>query len=487
MTFREWLGFDRKPKYSKVRWFGPFVGVLIALTVFAILIGGFATLIQFIKEVTKFDSSHEAIRNIGLILVAIVGAPFVLWRAVIAQKQADTSEQSHITDQINKAVAGLGSEKSVNKIGRSVTIFTGDSRIITHQVQDVRDFYLIPKSIELKRYHDISMTGAQDDIAFEGTHIDVQTWEAERTEIEWQGDSLEINNGEAIGKVGDWTVFSETMANIEVRIGAIYALERISRDSIRDHIQIMEILTAYIRENAPVTNLTPKESPFMPTSPRSDIQAALDVIGRRSPEAIALERGKKYRLDLRKVNLSGGNFANGVFEGAVFFGSRLEASIFRSCNLRGARLQGCLLNFSDFFDANLSGAIIDHAIFNAHGASRGSITHAVDIRGLSMAGADISAVSYFPRRDTHKPTFGTSDTVLPSDLARRYDERHDDMEEFSSAIAGVDIENEIEIRSRLEGAGFLYWSPYNADDLASVNMHRQMLEHLKFTGFPFFD
>ena len=39
--------------------------------------------------------------------------------------------------------------------------------------------------------------------------------------------------------------------NIEVRIGAIYALERIAQDSDRDHVQIMEILCAYIRQNAP--------------------------------------------------------------------------------------------------------------------------------------------------------------------------------------------------------------------------------------------
>ena len=36
-----------------------------------------------------------------------------------------------------------------------------------------------------------------------------------------------------------------------VRLGAIYALERISRDSRRDYWTIMETLTAYVREHAP--------------------------------------------------------------------------------------------------------------------------------------------------------------------------------------------------------------------------------------------
>lgn len=38
---------------------------------------------------------------------------------------------------------------------------------------------------------------------------------------------------------------------LEVRLGGIYALERIAWDSEKDHWPIMEVLTAYLRENAP--------------------------------------------------------------------------------------------------------------------------------------------------------------------------------------------------------------------------------------------
>ena len=36
---------------------------------------------------------------------------------------------------------------------------------------------------------------------------------------------------------------------LAVRIGGIYALERIARDSARDHPAVMEVLTAFIREH----------------------------------------------------------------------------------------------------------------------------------------------------------------------------------------------------------------------------------------------
>jgi hypothetical protein len=40
-------------------------------------------------------------------------------------------------------------------------------------------------------------------------------------------------------------------AKLAIRLGGIYALERIARESERDHWPIMEILTAYVREHAP--------------------------------------------------------------------------------------------------------------------------------------------------------------------------------------------------------------------------------------------
>src|SRR5262249_46526201 len=47
----------------------------------------------------------------------------------------------------------------------------------------------------------------------------------------------------AIGQLGD--------EKLAIRLGGIYALERIARDSERDHWPIMEVLTAYVRHHAP--------------------------------------------------------------------------------------------------------------------------------------------------------------------------------------------------------------------------------------------
>ena len=67
---------------------------------------------------------------------------------------------------------------------------------------------------------------------------------------------------------------------IEVRLGALYALERIAKDSERDHIQILEILCAYIRTNS---HQNSQSSGGLKV--REDIQAAITIIGRREKMA----------------------------------------------------------------------------------------------------------------------------------------------------------------------------------------------------------
>ena len=485
--FTDWIGLQWPPAYSNSPLFGRSVGAFLSVTAFALVVGALATIIQFLAIILLSGTDHEAIRNVGWIVAAVVGAPFVVWRAVVAQKQTNIAEQSHITDQINKAVAGLGSEKTVNKIGRPVTILTGDSKEVVHLVEDYSKFELGPRSVEVKRYHDLTDFEPPSNDVFDGLHVMVRTWAKERTEIEWQGTALENSDDELRSRVGDWSVFSETAPNIEVRIGSIYALERIAQDSLRDHLQVMEILTAYIRGNAPVGSLVPSTEPFKRARPRPDIQAALDVIGRRSPDRIAFEHEEKYRLDLREVDLSGANFSRGNFEGALLIGSRLEAAVFRDAKLRAVRLNGCLLNFSDYFQVDMRGAIMDNAVMSRAKDIGTSFTLAKNIQGLSMASADISGIRYLPKKDTHLPTFATKDTILHGNLSFVRTERRKDLEDQRFAVDGIEQADFDALSSRLDEAGMRYWSPFDASDMSTGGLRDDMWRSLGFTDFPYRD
>ena len=64
----------------------------------------------------------------------------------------------------------------------------------------------------------------------------------------------------------------------------IYSLERIAKDSPKDHWTVMEVLTAYVRNKSPLPKgwlETPVEKRKSLPAVTTDVQSALTVIGRR--------------------------------------------------------------------------------------------------------------------------------------------------------------------------------------------------------------
>jgi hypothetical protein len=187
----------------------------------------------------------------------------------------------------------------------------------------------------------------------------------------------------------------------EIRLGGIYALERIARESEKDHWPIMEVLTAYVRQHAP---WLPPDSPFLSEEekakakvaatiippPDPDIQAIMTVIRRRTryyghgePEPLDLHETNLRRVNLTKANLSGANFL-----GATLMGAAL-----RGADLRGAHLSSDPFRAAYLWGANLSGAHLD----GAH------------LEGAHLWGAKLTQAQL-------EETSGDENTVLPPHL-----------------------------------------------------------------------
>lgn len=133
---------------------------------------------------------------------AVIALPFTILRTRFSARQVVATEQGLITDRINKAVEALGAEK-----------------------------------VRKTEYRYIEYSEADD---AQPVRVRVSHSQANR---------IPKKN---IVKREDWQTIEDTVPNLEVRVGAIYALERISQDSERDRFQIMEILTAYVRQNSPL-------------------------------------------------------------------------------------------------------------------------------------------------------------------------------------------------------------------------------------------
>ncbi len=140
----------------------------------------------------------------------------------------------------------------------------------------------------------------------------------------------------------------------DVRIGAIYALERIASDSARDHPVVMEVLSAFVREHAR------EEWPGPEGLIWPDVQAALTVIGRRD------QKRDIRPIDLTAAILHYADLAEAKLAGAVLFctdftGAALHEAILTDANLDGALLNSAVLSNANLTRADLAGAHLDGA------------------------------------------------------------------------------------------------------------------------------
>jgi hypothetical protein len=141
---------------------------------------------------------------------------------------------------------------------------------------------------------------------------------------------------------------SESMA---IRLGGIYALERIAKDSKNDHWPVMEVLTAYVRGNSPKEVPPDGEEPaYKPVA--TDIQAILTVLGRRN-----VQHEKPCQvLDLADTDLRGADFRRAKIAGIEFSLARLNDVTFSEAELTEARFCGATLDGANFTRSILRGA-----------------------------------------------------------------------------------------------------------------------------------
>ncbi|MBN6039986.1 pentapeptide repeat-containing protein [Amycolatopsis sp. 195334CR] len=235
----------------------------------------------------------------------------------------------------------------------------------------------------------------------------------------------------AVGQLGD--------DKLDIRLGGIYALERLAVDSKRDHPIVVEVLSAYVRERT-ASRATPRVRPpgRQTTRPSSgarrrsvlrvqpmgrgtayplrlsakraplgvDIQAALTVLG-RLPTRLGVNRADLSGADLTGANLfradlSGANLMRAdLTESDLTFvdltdaqlgEANLTAVLLLKVNLTGAHLGGAdltrsLLGDADLTDARLRGADLTEADLGGTNLTRAELSGA-DLSGASLGRED---------------------------------------------------------------------------------------------------
>ncbi|BCY09718.1 pentapeptide repeat-containing protein [Actinoplanes sp. L3-i22] len=178
----------------------------------------------------------------------------------------------------------------------------------------------------------------------------------------------------AVGQLGE--------KDVAVRVGAVYALERVGRDSPRDAGTIVEVLSTFVRAACPLP-----ADPAEVSALRPDVQAAVNVLG-RAP----LSRSS-VPVDLRGAYLDGVDLTNAMFDGALLRAAHLTNGRLRGVSLQGAWLSAARLDGADLEAAGLGNARLREAVLDAailKGADlRGADLDAASVTGTWLAGAKL--------------------------------------------------------------------------------------------------
>ena len=147
--------------------------------------------------------------------------------------------------------------------------------------------------------------------------------------------------------------------SIDIRLGGIYAPQRLMQDSPRDQPTIIAVLCAFVRDRTMPTR-KPQKPPTI--RPPTDIQAALTVVGTRK----TANDGHATVDDLDLTQLAGaqlvhGNLSRADLNHADLTDAFLTLADLTRANLRGANLTGAQLSGAQLSGANLIGANFTYA------------------------------------------------------------------------------------------------------------------------------
>jgi uncharacterized protein YjbI with pentapeptide repeats len=251
---------------------------------------------------------------------------------------------------------------------------------------------------------------------------------------------------------------------MEIRLGGIYALGRIAKESKKNYWPIVKILTAYVREKSPLV-IEPCDDTKIPT----EIQVILEVLFNHE-NSLSLYNDDKDLIYLQNVNLNGANltdanlklvrlnkaslknanlgFAN--FESANLNKANLEKAHMWSSNLKyadliGANLEKADLSGADLENAKLVGANLRWADLSGAHLKEATCKEA-DFTKANLQRADLTGV-YFLTLDQLSKAKSLYGTKLDEELSNALKDKHPEL--FENPLTEEEIKRRMEILTSL--------------------------------------
>jgi hypothetical protein len=165
-------------------------------------------------------------------------------------------------------------------------------------------------------------------------------------------------------------------SSTQVRIGGIFALERIARESPIDRPHIVSTLAALVRERLPASAVGERAGYVQVLMQRApDAQAAVTALCRPP-----LSESRRAAAEIGGLNLSR---------------TDLRRASLRDADLRGASLWGARLENADLRAADLTDCNLGNAYFGTISPGQPGFERGADLRQATLTGARLSNVRDF--------------------------------------------------------------------------------------------
>jgi hypothetical protein len=231
-------------------------------------------------------------------------------------------------------------------------------------------------------------------------------------------------------------------ARPEVRIGGIYALESIARESKQHYWPIVEVVTAFVRTR---TSQSPEEGPqyvgdAKPVKDRThlhgsaDVQAALYVLANRNHawdpggdkfinlsgtdlrnadlRGVHLEKARLRRTNLTKAILRETKFQSAKLTGATLNGAKLDPANFEEADLGSAHLEKADLEGADLRGAKLDKANLSEADLTGANLTEANLSKAI-LRGAILRNANLSSAEGITNEELEQQATTLEGAIMP--------------------------------------------------------------------------
>ncbi len=401
---RAWFGLAEKFDWHKARAIGPLITVAGTLIVGGLFSLAIVAAFKLLGAAVFSEVPQDGFAKFGLtgIIVAMIGAPFVVWRSVVAQKQVGLADQALTNDKMDKAVADLHAQRQVTKWSDEGVASNGWEDDITRRNGAVDRFLgLVEENNSLRPRVDRMLT----------VYLRELTREFPADEVPDGADLEAIRTA-----VEGLTRKRSDMEN------AVQVLSRLPRPKWVEGAERLPDLQKINMQAFDLANLALQGANLS----GAQLQGA-NLIGAQLQGA-NLSGAQLLGANLSWAQLQGANLFGAQLQGANLNGAQLQGANLFGAQLQGANLSGAQLLGANLFGAQLQGANLFGAQFDADTDLR-----AATLRGAALRSVDLTNV---PQIAEHlEGLFGDSTVTFPEGMKRpeRFDIEYEDGFDFETA------------------------------------------------------